>query len=140
MVSGVSFRGPSLESARDILNNPQSQQRQQAAPANNAPAADAFVKPKKHSFLKAAVGTIVAAAVIAGGLVAGHKLGGFDKLVAAGAKDGANIVAKYAGKAAKGLNTAGQAIADFGVKAFESVKGLFGKGAEAATEAAETVA
>lgn len=136
MVS-VSFRAGAMDSARDILNNPQAQSRPQAGQGAQAGSAtDEFVKPKKkHGFLKAAVGTIVGAAVVAGALFAGHKYGAFTKLVEAGAKDGAGAVAKYAGKAAAGLNVAGEWIATKGKAVVEFAKNIFKKGGEGAASA-----
>lgn len=133
MVSGVSFRGGALDSARDIINNPQAQQKPQTAPAQEGPKADTFVKPKKkHTALKVIGGLVATAALVVGGLVAGHKLGGFEKLAKAASKDGANVVVKYANRAAEAmkLDNAGKKISEWGKAGFDAVKGLFGKAKE----------
>ncbi len=140
MVSGVSFRGSSLDSARDILNKPQAQQKPQAGPSQQAPAADTFVKPKKkHTALKVIGGLVAAAAVVIGGLVAGHKLGGFKKLADAATKDGAGTITKWVDKAVTGmkLDKAGETLTNWGKAGINAVKGMFGKGAEVAEEIGE---
>ena len=143
MVSGVSFRGSSLDSARDILNKPQAQQKPQAGPSQQAPATDAFVKPKKkHTALKVIGGLVTTAAVVIAGLVAGHKLGGFEKIATAAAKDGAGTIAKWTDKAVKGmkLDKAGETLTKWGEAGIKAVKGMFGKGAEMAEDIGEAVA
>ena len=96
MIGSVSFRSGALDSARDILNNPQAQQKPQAAPAQEGPKADTFVKPKKkHTALKVIGGLVAAAAVVIGGLVAGHKLGSFAKLADAAAKEVVAFFTEY---------------------------------------------
>lgn len=141
MVSGVSFRGSSLDSARDILNKPQAQQKPQAGPSQQTPA-DTFVKPKKkHTALKVIGGLVATAAVVIGSLVAGHKLGGFEKIATAAAKDGAGTIAKWADKAVKGmkLDKAGEALTRWGEAGIKAVKGMFGNGSEMAEEIGEAV-
>ena len=140
MVSGVSFRGSSLDSARDILNKPQAQQKPQAGPSQQAPVADTFVKPKKkHTALKVIGGLVAAAAVVIGGLVAGHKLGGFKKLADAATKDGAGTITKWVDKAVTGmkLDKAGETLTNWGKAGINAVKGMFGRGAEVAEEIGE---
>lgn len=140
MVSGVSFRGSSLDSARDILNKPQAQQKPQAGPSQQAPASDTFVKPKKkHTALKVIGGLVAAAAVVIGGLVAGHKLGGFKKLADAATKDGAGTITKWVDKAVTGmkLDKAGETLTNWGKTGINAVKGMFGRGAEVAEEIGE---
>lgn len=140
MVSGVSFRGSSLDSARDILNKPQAQQKPQAGPAQEGPKADTFVKPKKkHTALKVIGGLVAAAAVVIGGLVAGHRLGGFKKLADAAAKDGAGTITKWVDKAVTGmkLDKAGETLTNWGKAGINAVKGMFGRGAEVAEEIGE---
>lgn len=143
MVSGVSFRGGALDSARDIINNPQAQQRPQTAPAQEGPQADTFVKPKKkHKALKVIGGLVATAAVVAGALVAGNKMKGFEKLATAAGKDGANVVVKYADKAVKAmkLDKAGEALVGWGEAGIKAVKGLFGKGEKIAEDITEAAA
>lgn len=140
MVSGVSFRGSSLDSARDILNKPQAQQKPETNQSQQAPTADGFVKPKKkHTALKVIGGLVAAAAVVIGGLVAGHKLGGFKKLADAATKDGAGTITKWVDKAVTGmkLDKAGETLTNWGKAGINAVKGMFGKGAEVAEEVGE---
>ncbi len=133
MVSGVSFRAGALDSARDILDQPQKHSRPAGAAAPEAKA-DEYVAPKKkHTARNAIIGTLVAAAAIVGGLVAGHKLGGFNKVIEKAGAEGAGKVMKFLGQAAEKANTAGEWLAAKGVKAFETVKGLFKKGEETAS-------
>lgn len=123
MVSGISFRANSTTSARDIINKPQAQTR-----TTQNPVVDQPVKPKKkHTALKVIGGLVAAAAVIAGGLVAGHKLGGFQKIVDMAGKDGANKVTKWAGTAAKYLDKGGEFIKNNATTAWNAVKGFFSK-------------
>ena len=132
MIGNVSFRSGALDSARDILNNPQAQQKPQAAPAQEGPKADTFVKPKKkHTALK-----------VIGGLVAGHKLGGFKKLADAAAKDGAGTITKWTDKAVAGmkLDKAGETLTNWGEAGIKAVKGLFGKGEKVAEDITEATA
>lgn len=140
MVSGVSFRGSSLDSARDILNKPQAQQKPQAGPSQQAPATDSFVKPKKkHTALKVIGGLVATAAVVIAGLVAGHKLGGFKKLADAATKDGAGTITKWVGNVVTGmkLDKAGETLTNWGKAGINAVKGMFGKGAKVAEEIGE---
>ena len=137
MLNNVSFRAGALDSARDIMDQPQKYAKQpnvQGAPTG--PDADAFVKPKKkHTVRNAIIGTLVAAAAIAGGLLAGHKTGYFTKLIdKAGAAD-AGKVAKFMGTAAEKLNGVGEWLATKGSNAWKAVTGMFKKGAEGAGEA-----
>ncbi len=131
MLSPISFRAGSLESAKDILDQPQAF----AGPgSSSAPKADTFEGPKKkHSVAKAVAGTVITAAVIAGGLAATHHFGGFAKL--AEKFTGEGKVSKFASKALGGLDTAGKFIKDSAVKGYEAVKGLFAKKEAPATEA-----
>jgi hypothetical protein len=70
-VSGVSFRANSAPvNAEELLSRPGSFSR----PMEQAPAVNK--EPKKHSFLKAAIGLVVTAAVVAGALYAAHKHAG----------------------------------------------------------------
>ncbi len=132
MVSGVSFRAGALDSARDILDQPQKHSRPAGAAAPEAKA-DEYVAPKKkHTARNAIIGTLVAAAAVVGGLVAGHKLGGFNKVVEKVGADATGFK-KFLGQAAEKANTAGEWLAAKGVKAFETVKGLFKKGEETAS-------
>ncbi len=132
MVSGVSFRAGALDSARDILDQPQKHSRPAGAAAPEAKA-DEYVAPKKkHTVRNAIIGTLVAAAAVVGGLVAGHKLGGFNKVVEKVGADATGFK-KFLGQAAEKANTAGEWLAAKGVKAFETVKGLFKKGEETAS-------
>ena len=123
MVSGISFRANSTTSARDLINKPQAQTR-----TTQNPVVDQPVKPKKkHTALKVIGGLVAAAAVIAGGLVAGHKLGGFQKIVDMAGKDGAGKMTKWAGTAAKYLNKGGEFITNHATTAWNAVKGFFSK-------------
>ena len=132
MVSGVSFRAGALDSARDILDQPQKHSRPAGAAAPEAKA-DEYVAPKKkHTARNAIIGTLVAAAAVVGGLVAGHKLGGFNKVVEKVGADATGFK-KFLCQAAEKANTAGEWLAAKGVKAFETVKGLFKKGEETAS-------
>ena len=143
MVNGVSFRGGSLDSARDIINKPQAQQKSQTAPAQEGPQADTFVKPKKkHTALKVIGSLVATAAVIAGSLIAGHKLGGFEKLAAAAGKEGAGKVAKLANQAVEGmkLDKAGKALTGWGEAGIKAVKGLFNRGEKVAEDITEATA
>lgn len=143
MIGNVSFRSGALDSARDILNNPQAQQKPQAAPAQEGPKADTFVKPKKkHTALKVIGGLVATAAVVIGGLVAGHKLGGFKKLADAAAKDGAGTITKWTDKAVTGmkLDKAGETLTNWGKAGINAVKGLFGKGEKVAEDITEATA
>ena len=140
MLNNVSFRAGALDSARD--DQPQKYAKQpNAQGAPTGPESDTFVKPKKkHTVRNAIIGTLVAAAAIAGGLVAGHKLGGFRKLIdKAGAAD-AGKVAKFIGAAAEKLNGAGEWLATKGTNAWNAVTGMFKKGAKGAAEGATEAA
>lgn len=142
MVNNVSFRAGALDSAKDIMNQPQKYAKQpNAQGAPTGPEADTFVKPKKkHTVRNAIIGTLAAAAVVVGGLVAGHKLGGFTKLIEkAGAAD-AGKVAKFMGSAAEKLNGAGEWLATKGTNAWKAVTGMFSKGAKDAAEGAAEAA
>lgn len=125
MVNGVSFRAGALDSAKDVWNQPQTHSRPQAAQPT---AADTFVQPKKkNKVLKAVVGTLAAAAVVVGGLVAGHKMGGFTKLIEKAGAEGAGKFAKILGTVAEHGEKWGKAICEFGVNALDKVKGWFPK-------------
>lgn len=123
MVSGISFRANSTTSARDLINKPQAQTRTTQDAVVNQP-----VKPKKkHTALKVIGGLVAAAAVIAGSLVAGHKLGGFQKIIDMAGKDGAGKMTKWAGTAAGYLNQGGEFITKHATTAWNAVKGFFSK-------------
>jgi len=125
MVSGVSFRGGSLESAKDILDQPQAFAGPQSSSAATKPEGDTFESPKKHKVAKAVAGTVITAAVVAAGLAVTHHFGGFTKL--AEKFTGEGTVSKYASKAIGGLDKAGEFVKKYAVKGFEAVKGLFAK-------------
>ena len=132
MVSGVSFRAGALDSARDILDQPQKHSKPAGAQTAPEAKADEYVKPKKkHTVRNVIIGSLVAAAAVVGGLVAGHKLGGFNKIIEKVGTDATGFK-KFLGQAAEKANTAGEWITAKGVKAFEAVKGLFKKGGEGA--------
>lgn len=125
MVNGVSFRAGALDSAKDVWSQPQTHSRPQAAQPT---AADTFVQPKKkNKVLKAVIGTLAAAAVVVGGLVAGHKMGGFTKLIDKAGAEGANGFTKKLGAVAEYGKQWGKAICDFGDSALKTVKGWFPK-------------
>lgn len=134
MVSGVSFRANNtMQSARDILNNPQAQTRSQGA--QSAPAAGTEMAPapkKKHTALKVIGGLVAAAAIIATGLGVTHGKGGFEKLAEAAAKTDAGKITQWANKAVTAcrLDKAGEFIATNATKCWNAVAGIFKKGAE----------
>lgn len=141
MVNGVSFRAGAMDSAKDILNQPQTHSKPQSGQsAQTGATTDEFVKPKKHGVRNAIIGTLAAAAVVIGGLVAGHRMGKFTKLVGAASAEGAKGFTKFAGKMAGYAETAGKSLNEWGVAGWKAVTGLFNKGAKAATEVTETVA
>ncbi len=138
MVNNVSFRAGALDSARDIMNQPQKYAKQpNAQGAPTGPEADTFVKPKKkHTVRNVILGTLAAAAVVVGTLVAGNKLGWFNNLINKAGAEGAGKIMKGAGSVAEKLNVAGEWLADKGTKAWNAVTGMFSKGAKEAGEAA----
>ncbi len=138
MLNNVSFRAGALDSAKDILNQPQKYAKQpNAQGAPTGPEADAFVKPKKkHTVRNAIIGSLVAAAAVVTGLVVGHKMGGFNKLIEKAGAEGAGGFAKFAGKAAEYGEKAGEWLTKQGSNAWKTVTGMFKKGAEGAGEAA----
>ena len=125
MLSSVSFRAGALDSARDVWNQPQTHSKPQVAQTATT---DAFVQPKKkNKVLKAVLGTLAAAAVVVGSLVAGHKMGGFTKLIEKAGAEGAGKFAKTLGTVAEHGEKWGKAICEFGVNALDKVKNLFPK-------------
>lgn len=116
MVSGVSFRASSLDSASDLLNKPQAYTRPQAQVSVAAP-------KKKGKARKAIVRTLIAAAVIAGTLVAGKKAGWFTKLVEKGGAEGAGKFTKFLGNVGKYADQAGEWLVNTG----KSVANIFKK-------------
>lgn len=138
MLNNVSFRAGALDSARDIMDQPQKYAKQpNAQGAPTGPEADAFVKPKKkHTVRNAIIGTLVAAAAIVGGLVAGHKTGYFSKLIDKAGAEGAGKMMKGLGSVSEKLNVAGEWLATKGSNAWKAVTGMFKKGAEGAAEGA----
>lgn len=123
-VSNVSFRA----SERKAWNDPNVNfDAPQAYPRQAESATQAEPKKKSHKLLKTVVGLAVAAAAVAGAMVAGNKLGWFNKLAQSAGKD-------WIKNSAEWLNNSGERIAEFGVNCFNKVKGLF-KGAEEATGA-----
>ena len=137
MLNNVSFRAGALDSARDIMDQPQKYAKQPGVKgAPTGPESDTFVKPKKkHSVRNVILGTLATAAVVIGGLVAGNKLGWFNKLIdKAGATD-AKKVTKFMGAAAEKLNVAGEWLATKGTNAWKAVTGMFSKGAKKETVA-----
>ena len=132
MVSGVSFKAGALDSARDILDQPQKHSKPAGAQTAPESRTDEYVKPKKkHTVRNAIIGTLAAAAVIVGGLVAGHKLGGFKKVIEKVGTDATGFK-KFLGQAAEKANKAGEAIVNFGKDAWTRVTKMFKKGAEGA--------
>lgn len=136
MLNNVSFRAGALDSAKDIMNQPQKYAKQPNAQGPQAgPEADTFVKPKKkHTVRNVILGTLATAAVVIGGLVAGHKMGGFSKLIDKAGAEGAGKIMKGAGSVAEKLNVAGEWLAKQGSNAWKAVTGMFKKGAEGAGE------
>src|SRR5574344_2082818 len=110
MVSGVSFRGPSMESAKDILNQPQTFANPNGAAPAGQPAADTFVGPKKHKARNVILGTLATAAVVVGGLAAAHHFGGFAKAIEKLAPKEGELtgVRKFATTACNKLDKAGE--------------------------------
>lgn len=120
-VSNVSFAQRFPYDQKPDLNAPQQFTRPDAFGPQEEP------KKKSNKFLKTVVGLAVAAAVVAGAMVAGNKFGWFDKLAQSAGKD-------WIKNSAEWLNNSGERIADFGMNCFNKVKGLF-KGAGEATGA-----
>ena len=135
MVNGISFRA-CTDSARDMLNQPQTHSRPQAAA--EAPAMEAPKKKKGNKFLKALAGVVVAAAVVTAGLAAGKHFKGFDKIIekvgadATGVKSWIKTGAEYA-------NKGGEAIIGFGKTVCNAIKNILPK-KETVEATAETVA
>lgn len=125
MLNNVSFRAGALDSARDLINQPQKHSNpQQAQMSTEVPP-----KAKKsNKLVKALVGTAIGAAVIAAGLALGNKYNAFEKLIAMGTKEGAGTVSKWIGKAGELMNTGGEKIIGLATKAWTGIKGLVGKG------------
>src|SRR5574344_1911958 len=138
MVSGVSFRGPSMESAKDILNQPQTFANPNGAAPAGQPAADTFVGPKKHKARNAFLGTLATVAIVAGGLAATHHFGGFTKAIEKLAPKEGELtgVRKFATTACDYMDTAGKTLCGWGKSGYNWVKGVFGKGAEEGEAAA----
>ena len=112
-VSNVSF-GQTTASKPVDLNAPQKYPRPDASVPQAEP------KKKSNKFLKAVAGLVVAAAVVTGAMVAGNKLGWFDKLAQSAGKN-------WIKNSAEWLNNSGEKIAEFGMNCFNKVKGLFSK-------------
>lgn len=141
MLNNVSFRAGALDSAKDILNQPQKYAKQpNAQGAPTGPEADAFVKPKKkHTVRNAIIGSLVAAAAVVTGLVVGHRMGGFNTLIEKAGAEGAGSFAKFAGKAAEYGEIAGEWLTKQGSNAWKAITGMFNRGGKEAGEAAAEV-
>ncbi len=123
-VSAVSFKAaaPGV-SPQDRINAPGKFTRPEAS----APKAEDAPK-KKHGFLKALAGLVVAAVVVGGGLLLGVKKGGLKVLDEAAIKD-----AKFMKKIGHYLAKAGEWV---DTKIWQKLPGVAKKAGEAAEEAA----
>ena len=122
MVNGVSFKSGALDSASSILNQPQAQTKATTTSAT-APANDVFVPKKKKSVGKTLFKTLIAAAVVAGGLMVGNKTGVLKKLVN---KDATGVM-KFVSGASEKLNKAGQWLNVNSALLIKKAKGMFNK-------------
>lgn len=122
MVGGISFRGSSLTSAKDILNQPQKYTTPQA-PAQQAEVA--VPSKKKGGVGKTILKIAAGVAVAAGALAAGKHFGVFDKVINKLGTEGAK---GYISKGAEYLNQGGEAIINAGKSVWGKVAGLCGLG------------